>query len=137
MKLTAVFEELGRMDDLPELWKVTAERAIEFAEKHPNDSNGAEAWIVAAENYRRLGDESRQRAVLNEAVTTQPNDALLALMLGRALFDDGRYQDAADHLKEALRHYPDDEPLRLLAEDAVRRAQSGARSTVRQASHRE
>lgn len=134
VKLTAIFDELGRTDELPALWKVTAERAIEFAEKHPNDSNGAEAWIVAAENYRLLEKPGQQRAVLKEAVATQPNDAILALMYGRALFDDGRYQEAADHLKEALRHYPDDVPLRELAEDAVRRSQGRDRTAVRQAS---
>lgn len=136
-KLTTIFENLGRMDDLPELWKLTAAQAIEFAEKHPNDSNGAEAWILAAENYRQLGFTAKHRAVLREAVATQPGDAMLALMFGRTLFNEGQFEEAADHLKAALRHFPDDVPLRQLAEDAVRKSQTGNRPTIRTAAHEE
>ncbi len=137
LKLTAIFDELGKIDDLPALWNVTAKHAIQFAKEHPNNSNGAEAWTVAAENYRLLGNKPRQLAILKEAVSTQPSDSMLALMLGRTLFDEGQYQEAADHLKEALRHYPDDVPLRQLAEDAVRRSQGRGRTGVRTASHRD
>ena len=137
VKLTTIFEGLERTDDLPALWAATADRAIEFARQHPNNSNGAEAWTVAAENYRLLEDRARRFKVLREAVEAQPQDPLLSLMLGRALFDEERYQEAADHLKAALRHYPDDAPLRELAENAVRKAQGRRRSNVRTASHTE
>ena len=137
VKLTVVFEALGRTDDLPALWEATAERAIAFAQQNPNNSNGAEAWTVAAENYRLLEDRARRFKVLREAVESQPQDGMLSLMLGRALFDEGRYQESADHLKAALRNYPDDVPLRELAENAVRKAQGRRRSSVRTASHEE
>lgn len=137
VKLTAIFEGLERTDDLPALWAATADRAIEFARQHPNNSNGAEAWTVAAEKYRLLEDRARRFKVLREAVEAQPQDPLLSLMLGRALFDEERYQEAAEHLKAALRHYPDDAPLRELADNAVRKAQSLRRSSVRTASHTE
>lgn len=132
--IVSAFEKLGRDDELPDLRAAYAERALQYAQSHAGEATADLAWSAAAENYRLLQDRPRMMNVLEEGCRAQPHSPLLHSLLGRAFYDEGRFHAAAEHLRTALRHSPDDDALRDLADLAARHALRG-RSNIRRASH--
>ncbi|MFW5771770.1 MAG: tetratricopeptide repeat protein [Phototrophicaceae bacterium] len=60
------------------------------------------ALTLLGNTYRQLGDLERSAAVLSEAVNNAPNHYFSLYGFGRTLLVQGRYQQAADTLEQAL-----------------------------------
>ncbi len=133
--LVSAYTKLGNTEELPALQKAYADASAEHARRHPSVPGIDLVWSNAAEGYHLLNDDAQRFTILKEAIAAQPQSPLLSALWGRMLYETGRYQEAIEPLRTAVRRNPDDEQLRELADDAYRQSQRGSRSNIRRVSH--
>src|SRR6202158_3154521 len=88
-------------------------RAVEvYGERYRADPKNAEAALAYGQALRATGQRSQAAAVLEQATIALPGDKALLAGYGRALADNGNFQQAFDVLSRA--HSPDNPALRII-----------------------
>lgn len=73
----------------------------------------ARALVASAEAAHSAGDRAKARKLYEDALRAEPHNAVILAGLGKVLFDDGRYHDAAMHQTKAVRYAPSNDAYRV------------------------
>jgi len=82
--------------------------AASFQEVTLIDPNNPDGWVNLGRCAVQEGDMTRARTVLEKALALAPDLARANYFYARVLRSDGKYDDAAAHLREVLKQYPRD-----------------------------
>lgn len=118
-QLCEAYREQGLTDEYHQMLEALAQSAIAQA-KSSQDDDAARAWIAAASAYQELQQPEQALQVLQVGVEQLPHHWQMREALGRAYYDQAQFTQAAEHLRWASRHRPDDVGLRKMAEAAHR-----------------
>lgn len=72
------------------------------------DSKNPDGWVNIGRAAVQEGDMNRARSVLEKALVLSPDLARAHFFYAKVLRSDGRYDEAADHLRRVLVQYPRD-----------------------------
>jgi len=72
------------------------------------DANNPDGWVNIGRAAVQEGDMDRARAVLEKALAVSPNLARAHFFYAKVLRNDGKYEEAADHLRKVVEQYPRD-----------------------------
>jgi tetratricopeptide (TPR) repeat protein len=72
------------------------------------DSNNPDGWVNIGRAAVQEGDMGRARTVLEKALAVSPDLARAHFFYAKVLRSDGRYDEAADHLRKVIAQYPRD-----------------------------
>lgn len=79
-----------------------------FEKVNEIDPNNPDGWVNIGRAAVQEGDMGRARTVLERALTLSPNLARAHFFYAKVLRNDGRYDEAAAHLRTVLAQYPRD-----------------------------
>ncbi len=82
--------------------------AAAFQEVSLIDPKNPDGWVNLGRCAVQEGDMTRARSVLEKALALAPDLARAHYFYARVLRSEGKYDDAATHLREVLRQYPRD-----------------------------
>jgi Flp pilus assembly protein TadD len=85
--------------------KGAQEAFLKVTEMAPGNPDG---WVNIGRSAVQEGDMDRARTVLEKGLSLNPNLARSHFFYAKVLRSDGRYDDAADHLRKVLIQYPRD-----------------------------
>ena len=72
------------------------------------DPKNPDGWVNIGRAALQEGDMDRARTVLEKALAVSPNLARAHFFYAKVLRNDGRYDEAADHLRKVVEQYPRD-----------------------------
>jgi tetratricopeptide (TPR) repeat protein len=72
------------------------------------DPKNPDGWVNIGRAAVQEGDMDRARTVLEKALAVSPNLARAHFFYAKVLRNDGRYDEAADHLRKVVEQYPRD-----------------------------
>jgi Flp pilus assembly protein TadD len=105
-------------------------RAVEvYGERHRANPKDAEAALAYGQALRATGQRAQAVAVLEQATITHPGNKALLAGYGRALADNGNFQQAFDALGRA--HSPDNPDWRILSVQGTALDQLGRHDEAR------
>lgn len=120
-QLCEVYRETGQPEEYARMLQALADAAITYAQSTQDDI-AVNAWLAAHAAYEQLQQPERALQTLQAGIEQLPHHWRLREALGQELYDQSRFVEAAEHLRWASRHRPDDVGLRQLAEAAHREA---------------
>jgi len=120
-QLCDVYRETGQTAEHERMLFALADSAMAYA-KTTQDDAAVNAWLAAYAAYQQLQRPDLALQTLQAGVEQVPHHWRLREALGQACYDQARFVEAAEHLRWASRHRPDDVGLRQLAEAAHREA---------------
>jgi len=100
----------GRSSDAREaaVWYIGQ---VQSQQQRPGQTLTAESWYNLADAYLLLGDKERSVEALAAAVDARPDALAWRTLLAQRLADQGRWQEAIDHVRYCLQRRPYDEQL--------------------------